>query len=36
MLAVEASMFHLQRIILSETFCGKTAEAAKNWQNFQL
>jgi hypothetical protein len=28
MLTVEASMFHLQSIILSETFCGKNAEEA--------
>jgi hypothetical protein len=30
MLTVEASMFHLQSIILSETFYGKNAEAAEN------
>jgi hypothetical protein len=34
MLTVEASVFHLQSIILSETFCGKTAEAAENRQLF--
>jgi hypothetical protein len=36
MLTVEASMFHLQSIILSETFCGKNAEAAENGHIFQL
>jgi hypothetical protein len=29
-LPVEASMFHLQSIILSEIFRGKNAEAAEN------
>jgi hypothetical protein len=28
-LTVDAAMFHLQSIILSETFCGKNAEAAE-------
>jgi hypothetical protein len=36
MLTVEASMFHLQSIILSETFCGKNAEAAENRHIFQF
>jgi hypothetical protein len=30
MLTVRASMFHLQSIILSETFCGKNADAAEH------
>jgi hypothetical protein len=29
-------MFHSQRIILSETCCGKKAEAAENGHIFQL
>jgi hypothetical protein len=36
MLTVEASMIHLQSIILSETFCGKNAEAAENHIIFQI
>jgi hypothetical protein len=36
MSTVTASMFHVQCIILSETFCGKNAEAAENWYIFQL
>jgi hypothetical protein len=34
MLPVKASMFLLQCIILSETRCGKNAEAAKKWSHF--
>jgi hypothetical protein len=36
MLPVKASMFLLQCIILSETCCGKNAEAAENGHIFQL
>jgi hypothetical protein len=36
MLTAEASMFYLQSIILSETFCGKNAGAAENDRIFQL
>jgi hypothetical protein len=36
MLPVKASMFLLQCIILSETHCGKNAEAAENGHIFQL
>jgi hypothetical protein len=34
MLTVKVSMFHLQCIILSETFCDKNAEAAENGHIF--
>jgi hypothetical protein len=36
MLKVNASMFHVQCIILSENGCGKNAEAAENGNIFQL
>jgi hypothetical protein len=36
MLTVEALTFYLQSIILSETFCGKNAEAAGNGHILQL
>jgi hypothetical protein len=36
MLAVKASMVHLQCIILSEICCSKNAEAAENCHIFQL
>jgi hypothetical protein len=36
MLTVEASMFHWQSIVFSETLSGKNAEAVENWQSFQL
>jgi hypothetical protein len=32
MFTVEASMLHWQSIIFAETFFGKYAEAAENWQ----
>jgi hypothetical protein len=35
-LTVKASMFHLLCIILSETCCGKNAEAAENGKIFQI
>jgi hypothetical protein len=36
MLTVKASMFHLQRIIESDTCCGKNAEAAKKLSIFSI
>jgi hypothetical protein len=36
MLTVKASILHLQSIILSETCCGKNADAAENGHIFQL
>jgi hypothetical protein len=36
MLTVKVSLFHLQSIILSETFCDKNTEAAENGQLFKF